>query len=667
MGWVGCVFELGVSFHERGSIGNDCAARREGSLRRSLLQILSWKQPKALIVAAALLILALFDGGSSTSACGVLGLISWGCVLVGFVWRSLPTGEVSRYGILALAALILISVLAGISSLWAVDQGRAVEEAATWLAFSGVFALVLFTGVEPGWRTIWIQGIGTGTGLVVILAVVSRVWPDPFPMPVSLPSPQALMLMGSSSRWSFPLGYWNALGLFAAVAVISLATLAIGATGLGAKAKGLATGTSAVAVGVLIMTGSRGAILACAIGLALLLLFSRDRRRVAAAVGTALLGGTILYLAIDLLGLVNVGPFGMRLERALLAVAVACVVTLSTAGWIALDALVPSGPMSRRHSRFLVALVALVAASLLVASHPTDRIHHLTEPPLKGGSGRAISGDMETGNGRWQLWGAALKAFRFRPLLGLGAGGFEEWWAATSPINLFARNAHSLPLGVLAELGVVGGCLLLILFASFSRAALVGYRRQVADPQIGWSVGVLATVLSGSLFDWTWTVPAAFVPGMVAGSILMGYRSSASSPPRAYRLGLVVMPTAWAAVAFSALAIAGDIRLAESRSAVADGDLPLAATRATDARALEPWSSSPYIQSSLVAERAGKYREALTFLTSAKARDERDWRISLLEAQVQSRLGNEAAAQAARERAYLLYPRLREVEKLVGA
>ena len=617
---------------------------------------MSWKQPQALIVAAAVVVLALFDGGSSTLACALLGLVSWGCVLVGFVWRQLPTSQASRQGLLAAAALASLAVLAGISAFWAADQGRAVDEAVRWSAYAGVFSLALFSGSEPGGRANWLQGVAIGLGLIVILAIVSRVWPAPFPTPESRTT-----LFGSTYRWSYPLGYWNALGLLAAMAALGLSSLAAGATGLGRVPRAMSAGTAALSIGVLAMTGSRGAALSCGIGLLILVALSPERRRQFAAVATALLGGAILYLIADLLGLTTAGVFGMGLERGLLGMATFFIFSLSALGWMALDELAPRSKMGRSGARALLISACVLAVGLLIAIDPVSRVERLTEPPRQGAFPGTVEGGIESGNGRWQLWGSALEAFAQEPVAGLGAGGFEEWWAETASIDLFARNAHSLPAGMLAEMGVLGGALLLLVLAVLVWGAALGVRRGL-HAQLAATSAITAATVIGSMLDWSWTVPAAFAPGMAAAALMIGYGTSGATRPRAYRLGLVVMPAAWVAIALCVLVVAAEIRLSQSRSAAADGDYELAASRASDARVLEPWSGSPYLQGALVAEGSGDLREALRLLAQAESRDARDWRLALIEYRIQSRLGNVSAARSARSRALLLYPRLRGSE-----
>ena len=60
------------------------------------------------------------------------------------------------------------------------------------------------------------------------------------------------------------------------------------------------------------------------------------------------------------------------------------------------------------------------------------------------------------GGTRRALWGAALSAFRRDPLKGTGAGTFEFVWDRDSRRSYFVRDAHSLYIESLGELGLPG-------------------------------------------------------------------------------------------------------------------------------------------------------------------------------------------------------------------
>ena len=69
------------------------------------------------------------------------------------------------------------------------------------------------------------------------------------------------------------------------------------------------------------------------------------------------------------------------------------------------------------------------------------------------------------GSHRYQYWQAAVHAFEAHPWDGIGPGTFQFYWSAHNTLAEFVRNAHSLWIETLAELGIVGLALIGGLFA----------------------------------------------------------------------------------------------------------------------------------------------------------------------------------------------------------
>ena len=70
------------------------------------------------------------------------------------------------------------------------------------------------------------------------------------------------------------------------------------------------------------------------------------------------------------------------------------------------------------------------------------------------------------GSGRRDFWRVAIDDFEDHPLLGDGAGSYEFTWEQRRSIDLPVKDAHSLYLESFAELGLVGGLLVLGLVGS---------------------------------------------------------------------------------------------------------------------------------------------------------------------------------------------------------
>jgi tetratricopeptide (TPR) repeat protein len=300
------------------------------------------------------------------------------------------------------------------------------------------------------------------------------------------------------------------------------------------------------------------------------------------------------------------------------------------------------------------ALVAVVAVAGIVAANPAEKFREFRETPQTTSGVETGAGGVSS-HGRWQYWSAAVDAFESAPVGGLGAGGYENYWAQHAPVLLYARNPHSLPLQQAAELGLPG----IILFVGFVVAAGIAIRRRLAAGREG-DVGVLAAVLAagalGACVDWTWEIPAAFGPAVACAGLLTASAPSRRTARDGYWLGVAAVAAAWVAMVGGALVVLSELELRQSREAAAANNLQDAIDRARAARTAAPWSAEPYTQLALLEEQRGDFQQALSYLSSAEARDSDDWRLALIEARLQAERGNGPAAGMALDRAHRLSP-----------
>ena len=125
-----------------------------------------------------------------------------------------------------------------------------------------------------------------------------------------------------------------------------------------------------------------------------------------------------------------------------------------------------------------------------------------------------------SGSGRYQFWEAAVDA-KAEPLTGIGPGTFEFWWARNGSYAGFIRDAHSLYLETLGELGIVG----FVLIVGFSLAVLimgaVRCWRAPPDLRLGLAAAVAgcAAFVGGAIVDWTWEIGVFGLVFMVLAAI----------------------------------------------------------------------------------------------------------------------------------------------------
>jgi Tfp pilus assembly protein PilF len=105
-------------------------------------------------------------------------------------------------------------------------------------------------------------------------------------------------------------------------------------------------------------------------------------------------------------------------------------------------------------------------------------------------------------------------------------------------------------------------------------------------------------------------------------------------------------------------------RLEQSQANAERGEVAAALDSAEDARSLEPWASSPYLQLALVEEQAGQLRRANRHVQQALARDSRDWSTWLVAARIQTKAGSIRAGRRSLRRAEALNPKSQLFEDL---
>jgi hypothetical protein len=607
----------------------------------------------AAVVAGVTFAVAYDDGGYSLAARSTLGLLVWWTILVGLllgVWRP-PRAAAAAVPAVLLAALAGWDLL---SAAWSANAEGAVVEFDRTLLYLGIWVLVVLAA-RGGTLGAWIDGLVIAIVATAVVALVSRLFPGSFPargLPALLPA--------ASTRLSFPLDYWNGLGIFAGIAIPLLVHSALAG---GRTRRMLSIGVMPVLGAVLYLTSSRGAVAATALG-TLVLVVAHPRRL--AALGTAVAGAVGAALAVAAVAsrhAVVDGPLGSAAARSQGREAVVALVAISVAtaaGYEWLRRLAPRLPAPSRAVRVLVAAVVVVLA-VAAASYAARSIGSFARlPPTAGGTAGTVGGHLlsGSGSGRWQFWTAALDEFRSSPLHGGGPGSFETWWAEHGSFRYFVKDAHSLFAETLAELGIVGFVLLVAFLGS---ALTIGIRRILRGeaPQraaLAALLGAFSVYLLGAALDWMWELTAVTAVGIVLLGLLAG-----PAEPAAERAGRgVIAGLAVAAALFAAaelVVLLADTELGRSRAAAAAGRYGAAHTAAVRATKLEPWAASPYLQVALVEESRGRFAAARQAIDRAVSRDDRDWQLWLVKSRIDDDLGLYASGAASLAQAKKLNPR----------
>ena len=491
----------------------------------------------------------------------------------------------------------------------------------------------------------------------------SRCWPSPpaFSPASSAGGEATLVSLGATGRLSYPIGYWNALAACIAVAIVLLVWLGSQADRRGARAA--AIGLIVPCALALYLTSSRGGALAVALGIGALLALGPARTRLgagavlglAAAVPAIVLATHSHDLANDL-GTSTQSTQGI--EVGLLTILLAA----SAAGvrWL-LDAKLAAVQVSRGMRRAAVIGLALALVVGIVASDPAARVRDFTSDTP---GATAVPGQRSLlatgGSGRAQFWKAALDAFAGHPAGGVGAGNYELYWNAHPGAPTATGNAHSLFLEELADLGPLGLLLAIGPVAAGCVAARRCWPRMSAD--VAPALALLATTLVGAAIDWTWKVPASFVPGVIAIGLLTGSARSrraedhASSGARRFGLGVAAALFAVVVLVVAGVFVYASTRLTDSRDAVARGDLAAAIGDAKSAADAEPFSPEPQLQLALTYRLAGELGAGRAAAGRAIETAPGDWRGWAVAARIDRRRGATAAATAEAAHAQALAP-----------
>ena len=603
------------------------------------------------IVALATFGVALDQGGFATGFLAGAAFAIWWLVLLAVIVSLRDSRATPAAAVLTGGSLAALGGWTALSWFWASDDGLVFVEIVRVLGYLGLFTLVVLAGRSDGNGSRgWLAGLAIGLTAVVLLSLGSRFFPS--------------LIHGGvpDSRLNYPIGYWNGLASCAALAAVLLAWHSVrSATRV---ARSLATVGLPFCTLAIFLSGSRGGVAAAALGVVVLFTLLPKRFALLGSLLVAAAGSLVVVVVANGQAAVVAGLTGSDATnqgRELFAVTIAVALAVGSVRY-QLDEPLARASVSPRLRRLAVVAGVLALAGLVVAENPVDRFDQFKEPPARGvvivGSHHFTS---DNGSGRYQFWDAALDAFGHEPLHGIGAGQWGTWWNGHGSIYYAVLDAHSLLFETAAELGAVGLALIVLFFAIPIRA---GWRSR-AGPRGAEAVALLALVGAGLLaaaIDWMWELPAVFGPVVVAAALLTGGAiDGPAQPPLAARrmlaLGFATVAVAWVALVCSGDLLFTQVKLDQSHSAAAAGNLNAAADDAEGAIALAPWSSEPRLQLGLVQELQKDWPAALHNLTKAASRAPHDWQIWYILSRVENEAGHRGASRRDLERALRENPR----------
>ncbi|MFA9271256.1 MAG: O-antigen ligase family protein [Baekduiaceae bacterium] len=542
------------------------------------------------------------------------------------------------------------------TALTALSVGWSVEPAESWLEANRTFAwfaafaaaALLARAVPDGWKVL----LGAFLVFGVVLcgyATLTKLLPAQF-------SPEE-----TYARLREPYGYWNSVGLTAAMTIPCC--LWLGARRHGHQAlNALAYPAVTILVFALLLAYSRGALLATAIacGVWFAIVPLRVRGVTVLAVGS---GGALLVTlwAFGQSALTeDKAPLALRQTAGwqmavLLTIVLLIVLAIGLALTFAAARRAPGTTTRRTFGTVVVVLLLLaplVGLGVLAASDKglggsiSSGWKSLTDPnavtPANDPSRLTAVGSV-----RARYWNEALKTFQDNQWVGVGAGGYAISRTLYRTDELDVLHAHGYVVQVLADLGIVGALVTLALLAAWLAAALRTCALRRRDRGTPWTpervglVTLLAVVIVfgfHSFVDWTWYVPGNVVPAMLAAGWLAG-RGPLATPRPAERF---------------ATRLRAGLR---DRSHLVQAGIVVVLAIVAAWTAWQPWASNRIEQDALAALSSGDTAEATILARRATDRNPLSIDALFTLAAIRTAAGDQAGARRAYTDAVELQPR----------
>lgn len=549
--------------------------------------------------------------------------------------------------VFALAAITLISLA------WTESAERTFAEFARIVGYLGVLILVWIGVGRSTWRLVAAGLLAAGI-LVSVLVVLNRFWPALFPS-------DTVAANLKTTRINYPFGYWNAVGCWCAMTATLCLSYAVHARS--ALVRGVTLAALPVCAIGLYLALSRAGFGGAVVGMVAVVLLAEYRWLAFAEAGLATLGGAAAVLVLrDQPQLVNAtGTDGVGAVVLVLAIAGTLLATF--AALAGRDSVAERTRMSKTSGRRLGiagAIIAVVLACAAVAEFGGRAYDEFTQTEFATSVHNTDARLAQLNGNRHNLWNSAWDAFTAHPVTGIGPGTFEFWWSRNGSNGEFVRDAHSVYLETLAELGVPGLLALIAVFAGLiwsawrARAQLSGRARGVHGGLI--AVFICFALQAGA--DWMWesTAIALFALLAVALAGAAGSERRTSGTSATVSIGFVLVAVLASITLFAGLA--NQRQVAKSQAAFRDGDATAALKHADDAIAAERWSATAYGQRALALEKLGDLDAALVAIKTAEAKEPYNWRWPLIESRIRVELGEPEEAKAAFRRARSLRPYL---------
>jgi O-Antigen ligase len=464
-----------------------------------------------LLAPGALIYLSFNAGGYFPNAPAFVAILFAQALVLRTTLADRPFEGFGRALAVPLAALTLYAAWQLTSALWSHATARTLDSYDRTLLY--VLAMTLFGSVRYSRQhaDALVRAVFAGLAAVCLIGLLSRVLPHAWPTAANF----------FNNRLNYPLTYWNAEGMVAATVLILGFHLSADRGGHGSVRVLAATLFPAVAA-TLLLTFSRGAIGVAIVGLLAYCLLTRAGTLPTTLLALAPTTVVALHSAWDATLLATQHPTSPQAISQGHHVAVVVGLAMLGAGLLR-AALLPAdrrlgdlglrgAPPSRavRAGAGATGILALVSIALLLgagsfAVREYDKFVHNNGEAHTSQTRERLTDPAN--NNRLPLWRTAVRIFETQKLRGTGAGTYQQYYFHTRTQSLYVTDAHSLYLQSLAELGVVGFVLILVVVLGI----LGGLAARIRGPDRGLYAALFAVALAWAIhqgFDWDWQMPA---------------------------------------------------------------------------------------------------------------------------------------------------------------
>jgi len=501
----------------------------------------------AIAVAATAMAIGVSGGGIEVLGPGGSGIVPnvtlqmaltlGGGVVLALAFALESAGRTRVYGLGATVALFALAGYTALSVAWSVDPASSWIEANRTFAYAATFAgaVALVRLAPQRWRGV-AGGVLLASVAISLYALLAEAVPETL---------NAVLTDSEYARLSVPFGYWNAVGLTAALGVVPC--LWLGARREGHALLGvLAAPALCVLLVTLMLSYSRGALAAALIGAGFWFVFVPLRLRALPTIVVGAVSAAVVvawtYSQPALTG--NYQQLSARSAAGhRFGLVLAAMLVLAFVGALLLRFAGDRHPLAPARRRQLgiallaaLALVPFAGVGALAASSRglTGEISHVWSSLTNGSATQPTSTPgrlTSAGNDHALYWRYAIDVFDTSPVVGAGAGAYAvaQDRFQTSPLQ--SVYAHSYIFQTLADLGIVGLLLSLALCAAWAWAALratdLRHPRAATagSPERIGLITLCAVVLVFTLdsaIDWTWFVPADAVIALLCAGWVAG-------------------------------------------------------------------------------------------------------------------------------------------------